>query len=858
MILLLFIGAPRFALEAGHVEEANHSPAVGSGVASASNAWANERVIAGNTFDFRHDSIVVDKDDIPHIFYGRDHLYHAYLDGSDWHVETIDPAWGVGSSASAAVDQNDHFHISYLDDVNKRLKYAYYDGDNWVTSEIVKKEDLASVAIAVDNMRKPHVAYNTSYNVNYAKLSGDTWEVSAVETLGEARRYYSNGPVSIAIGDPNAPNISYAAYRFEGTGIVSEIRVAQLNGEMWNKRDIVTIPRSTNTILTLDSSIAVDSQNRPHIAYDSCWQGCLEYSYWDGSSWVTQEIDAKGTQPSLSLDQMDNPYVSYRGGWGADDITYVATRKDSPWTKETISENRYATAISVESSGNRHLAMFDDNRGELLYSSSESNWAKPILIDASFDAGWSTSLVLSPDMSNQPHISYGSSLGIQYTTFVDGEWKTELIDDDVSAYSMGSSIALDPAAKQEPCVAYITVGLVKGTRYACRDDGTWSVDTIDPLTTGWNGHQISLAFDPNSPYTAHAAYAVNSDDIKEIRHAYLSDGGWITETIDFDNSGGFGAKIDKPSIAVDQAGHLHVAYARDSTDDLMYAVDDGSGWKKTSLGKSSWNTGVSLQLGPEDRPHVLWGAYEALSLLSYDKGIWSQESVDEINDALYVEVSLEFDANGQAHLSYYRGDTGQLYYGLVNDDGSQVQLVDDLGDVGRYSSIAVDDHNFPKITHYDASNGDLKFSWFGKAKSIPSSGGTLHAYNSATFEFPPGAFSDTVVITATITQPFGELPHVGVFYDIEAVYEGSGLPAQIQPGTPYTVTITYDEAAVPENVNEADLSLFYWSGKNWIREASSKVDVENNILWARPNHLSTWAGLIVEANRVNLPIMVMD
>jgi hypothetical protein len=38
------------------------------------------------------------------------------------------------------------------------------------------------------------------------------------------------------------------------------------------------------------------------------------------------------------------------------------------------------------------------------------------------------------------------------------------------------------------------------------------------------------------------------------------------------------------------------------------------------------------------------------------------------------------------------------------------QVVDSVGDVGRYSSIAVDDQTVPRIVYYDATRGDLKYA----------------------------------------------------------------------------------------------------------------------------------------------------
>jgi hypothetical protein len=201
-----------------------------------------------------------------------------------------------------------------------------------------------------------------------------------------------------------------------------------------------------------------------------------------------------------------------------------------------------------------------------------------------------------------------------------------------------------------------------------------------------------------------------------------SSSSWITEGVDTQK---FFSNFYSRAIALDDSSYPHIAYGGDH---LYYVYQNGSGWSYETIDFSS-NVGefASLALDSSDKAHISYYDTDKsdLKYATNASGSWVIEAVDGVDAAgndignVGQYTSLALDSSGNVHISYYDVGRADLKY-ATNASGSWIsETVDGIGliGVGTYTSIAMDSLNNVHISYY--SNGILKYA----TKSvIPDSG----------------------------------------------------------------------------------------------------------------------------------------
>ncbi|MEO0185982.1 MAG: hypothetical protein ABIL20_09315, partial [candidate division WOR-3 bacterium] len=134
-----------------------------SGYRQASSRWKTTTIDGGNVG--YHSSIALDGQNRPHISYydaTNENLKYAYFNGTNWVIQTVDAQGNVGDWTSIAVNKkNGYVHISYCHEDNRDLKYALWNGSSWQIETVDGAGDNRGeyTSITLDSKGNPHISY---------------------------------------------------------------------------------------------------------------------------------------------------------------------------------------------------------------------------------------------------------------------------------------------------------------------------------------------------------------------------------------------------------------------------------------------------------------------------------------------------------------------------------------------------------------------------------------------------------------------------------------------------------------------------------------------------------------------------
>ena len=157
-------------------------------------------------------ALFLDGADYPHLcFYDYDAgtLNYAVDNGSGWQIETVDDVFYNGQNCAIVVDSMDRPHISYRD---LGLKYAHHDGVSWQISAV--DDDFFAgdgSSLALDSLGRPHISYTDwadtdRYDLRYAFARGGHWWIEVADVATGVERFLES---SLALDQNDRPHIGY-------------------------------------------------------------------------------------------------------------------------------------------------------------------------------------------------------------------------------------------------------------------------------------------------------------------------------------------------------------------------------------------------------------------------------------------------------------------------------------------------------------------------------------------------------------------------------------------------------------------------------------------------------------------------
>ena len=374
------------------------------------------------------------------------------------------------------------------------------------------------------------------------------------------------------------------------------------------------------------------------------------------------------------------------------------------------------TSIAVDAKGDLVISYWDETNEDLKFAicdvsasangdcAQTSNWST-VTVDAAGEVGHNPSIAV--DTNGNPIISYYDwtnqdlkfaicdlSASANGNCGQTGDWSTVTAD---AAGSVGwtTSIALD--ANNDPLISYYDASnedlkfaicdLSASTNGNCDQTSDWSTVTVD--AAGEVGPDPSIAVDADGDPLISYYDASNKDlkfamcDLSKSTNGNCDQtGDWSLVTVDAVGDGG-----RFTSIAVATNDDPVISYWDQTNGDLKLAICDASESANGNCDQTGdWST-------------VTADADETV-------GLWS---------------SIAIDTNGNPMISYYDWTNQDLKFAICDLSKSangncdqtgdwSAETVDVVGDVGRFTSIAVNTNGAPTISYHDLTNADLKFA----------------------------------------------------------------------------------------------------------------------------------------------------
>ncbi len=253
-------------------------------------------------------SLALDQSGKPHILYQNlsthKMIYRSY-EGPGWLPQDVDPLSNVEDFSSMVLDQQDIAHIVYRDSKTSTLKYARQNGATFNIEDIDTDNPCGTEpSLQVDALGFAHVSYfyNETRVLKYARQTASGWDIHEVELLGDS--YVSGiGYSSLVLDADGNPHIAYF-----------DEYANKLKYAYWSAGNFLTVTVDAVSNAGLFASLALDRKGHPHIAYQNT-SGQFKYAFFTGQGWEIMMVDISygmGEHCSLALDDNDHPHISVR------------------------------------------------------------------------------------------------------------------------------------------------------------------------------------------------------------------------------------------------------------------------------------------------------------------------------------------------------------------------------------------------------------------------------------------------------------------------------------------------------------------------------------------------------------------
>ena len=330
-------------------------------------------------------------------------------------------------------------------------------------------------------------------------------------------------------------------------------------------------------------------------------------------------------------------------------VAHALSVGGGPWTIEEIDDGADATPrLAVDGDGHLHVAYLRTSpEPEVRYATNAGGGWDTLVVTRSWT--W-VDPAFAVDAAGHHHVAVGrigTEPGLWYGTDAGGGWSMERVTTTPPDGSVGLVVAPDGTAS----IAYGESGAGTSAWLATGTPGDWTFTKLaDGAATGT--HAIARAANGS----LHVAFGVDVAGKTRIAYATNAGGGWVVTPIGASSST---TEDANPSIALDAAGHAHLAFealgTSPDTTSIEYATNRTGAWvlsKRTTGAPRDVEPSIAVDAAGHPRIAFL-RAGSGVRLQSSNGTTWTSKTVStNPND---TDPSIAIDAAGHTHVLYAGG-----------------------------------------------------------------------------------------------------------------------------------------------------------------------------------------------------------
>jgi hypothetical protein len=335
-------------------------------------------------------------------------------------------------------------------------------------------------------------------------------------------------------------------------------------------------------------------------------------------------------------------------------------------------------------------------------------------VDSAGDVGRYNSLKISSDGAY--HIAYldAENGHLKYASNASGSLSAAVLD---SSEGSGYFTSMDLDAQGRLHIAY-TTATGEYLYYLNNMSGAW---VRQEAMRDYKSLAATSIADDGKGNVYIAFHSSLREDAYYVCNAYRPSIPW--QYHDFYGSANVGEHI---SMVMDVANKTYSSFYDSTNKDLLYNSNfvQGIMEKVDSDGDVGQFTSIGIDASATPTPFIsYYDVGQADLKLAYREpgpwpGVWNKFTLDSAGD-VGKWSSIAVDADRTVHIAYYDATYGDLKYLRWQNGATAISTVDSEGDVGTYASIALDPQGRPCIAYYDATKGDLKMARMVGSEEVP-------------------------------------------------------------------------------------------------------------------------------------------